>query len=126
MANTSKTEDAPERDAAADVQPVLVASGPSNTSRWVLTSLAGVGLLGLGLLGGILIGQQVGPSTAQDRGPAAHITVEHPRADQREQRREHARERLQDLRDKRELAPGPQQPAPQQPDPAPSPEGGGE
>ena len=105
MANTLTADNAP-----ADNAPPDVAAKPRSASRWVLTSVAGAGILVLGLLGGMPIGQQVGLSMAHDRAVGALITMEHQHNGQREHVREHIRERLQDTRDKRR--PGTQQPAP--------------
>ncbi len=122
----------PDRTAPAVVaesQPVVVATRTSNKARWALTAIAGAGLVGLGLLGGILIGQQVGLSTAHDLGQAAHLTMENQQSGQREKLREHVRERLQEMRDGRQQSPGQQSPGqqgpaqdgPVQPSPTPTP-----
>jgi|GEM_PF-5081195 len=111
---TPASETTPETAApavAAEQHTVVAGAKPSTASKWILTSIAGVGLLALGLLGGVLIGQHSGHPSAQDRGPGAHITIEHQQSNPREQLKERIRERIQDVREGRQ-GPGQNTPAP--------------
>ncbi|HMM82095.1 MAG TPA: hypothetical protein PJ998_02875 [Terrimesophilobacter sp.] len=118
MANTPTSDttpaDEPTTNAAAP------APGPTGKTRWVLTSIAGVGLVGLGLLGGILIGQQTGHFG--DRAPEARIIMEHQQSGQNqripERMKEKVKERIQDHRQGQQT---PGQKAPGQPAPTPTP-----
>ncbi|MBN9149968.1 MAG: hypothetical protein J0H56_00940 [Micrococcales bacterium] len=131
MANTPTADttpaDGPASTAAAtaaEPQSAASAPRPSGKARWVLTSIAGVGLVGLGLLGGILIGQQTGHPG--DRGPEARIIVEHQQSGQNqripERVKERVKERMQDHRNG-QPSPGQQGPGQQNPgeQPAPTP-----
>ncbi len=123
------TSEASATLAPADPRPVASTQGATRKSRWVLPAIAGVGLLSLGLLGGILIGQNVDNPAGHDRGPDARILIEHQQSGQREQLsdgmrerlQERVRERLQDIRDGQKPGTGqqtPGQPAPSTPAPS--------
>lgn len=118
------TSEASATLAPAEPRPVASTQGTTRKSRWVLPAIAGAGLLSLGLLGGILIGQNVDNPGGHDRGPDARILIEHQQSGQREQLNdgmrerlhERVRERLQDIRDGQK--PGTGQQTPDQPTPS--------
>ncbi len=98
----------------------------ASRSRWVLTSLAAAGLLCLGLLGGMLIGQNfMAPGSHNDAGPGKGFIHQGEPGQQQipERRKEHlknevrndVKERLQERRDQRQHAPGTPQEQPSDP-----------
>lgn len=100
--------------------PTVVASPSTQRNRWVLPSIAGVGLVILGLLGGILIGQHIGLQLADHRGPDAHVFIEREQPGQQQRLPERLRERWQDIRGGQQN-PGQQNPGQQESGPQPSP-----
>ena len=120
----STPSEAPVPTVATEPHTVVPAAKSSTKTRWVLTSIAGAGLLGIGLLGGILIGQHAGGFSAHDRGPT-QISIEHQQSGKQDMLRERVRERLQDIRGGQQgsgrQGPGQQAPNQQTPDqPAPT------
>lgn len=95
---------------------------PATTTRtrWVLSSIAGAGILCLGLLGGVLIGQQMAPAGKHNGGGSASASAHQSGPGQqlqlpdgvRDHIKEHMKDRRQDLRDGRTDQRGGQQGAP--------------
>lgn len=108
------TSEASTTLAPGEPRPTFRPQGTMRTSRWVLPAIAGVGLLSLGLLGGILIGQNVGNPAGHGRGPDARILIEHQQPGQGERLperlQERFRERLQGIREGQKPGTGQQKP----------------
>lgn len=98
---------APSESRAVGSEHAPPSTGFSPRSRWVLSSLAGIGLLCLGLLGGMLIGQQMTPPGMHNgnmpngvyvyegsNGPNSHVPDE-----LKERIKDHVKEQLQERRD---------------------------
>ncbi len=99
----------------------------STRARWAIASVAGVGLLSLGLLGGMLIGQQMAPCALHNGAGPARVSAEQNsdghHAQIPDQVRDHLKERRTRLRDERrtqkifpekpgDLLPSPSNPSP--------------
>lgn len=116
--------EAPPTTTLPDDSPSPVSStnnAMSSRARWVLASIAGVGVLSVGLLGGILIGQQIppagahtppvvvmgqsGPGHIQKIPPELRERIKDRFADQRTQRRDERSNRG-------EMLPSPSAPSP--------------
>lgn len=132
MTNNATPKDADVQASAPEEKPQRELSG----ARVALFTIAGVGLVGLGLLGGVLIGHYAGAPGDEHRAPAANVYIqpdrgalaEHPRL--REGIRDHVKERLQDWRTEHPPVgpsePGPSSSTPSEPAPSDAPpvEGG--
>lgn len=128
-AETTPTVDATETDAtphAVAVAPVRATKSPR--ARWVLSSIAAAGLLCLGLLGGMLIGQHMVPPGIHVDGKPGNAAIhnggpgqQHTLTSQEEKRvkdevNQQVKQRLQELRDRKQQGskPGGLPPAPGQ------------
>lgn len=126
MANKPTSEES-TADVVTDVvpesRPVVVARQTSGVTRWVFTSIAGVGLVVMGLLGGILIGQHSGFEAARDQ--AKNLVVEHQDFQKLDKLQEKLREHMQNRQGNhqgQQLPPGQNGQDPNgQPNPQPSP-----
>ena len=83
---------------------------------WILSSGAGMALLVIGLLGGILIGQNMHPPGQQER--TAHVFIERGQAGQLDRLPQRLKERFQQRQDTRQGQRNQQQPTPQPSEPS--------
>ncbi len=94
--------------------PVAASPSVSTSGKWVLTSIAAVGLLGLGLLGGMQIGQQMVPVGAHASGPViihqgGQGQVERIPDGMKERMQDRMKERMQERRDQLSVPEAPDQ-----------------
>ena len=103
MANKATTTDTPT-EVTTEVTTEETAAPITVTPHrmpWVLLSIAGVGLIVLGLLGGILIGQNLGRPGEVRGQSTSHVFVQHPGQGQRETIRERLKDRWQNEQQRR-------------------------
>lgn len=87
-------------------QPVVTHAGPPSTrGRWALTSIAAAGLLIIGLLGGMLIGQQMDRPGMHNEGSPARALIQKQHQSQIQGAQQRLKERLKERHD-RQLLPG--------------------
>lgn len=82
-----------------------VAAPATSRGRWIFTSIAAAGLLIIGLLGGMLIGQQMDYPGLHNVGSPARALIQQHHQSQVQGAQQRLKERLKDRRD-RQSVPG--------------------